>query len=82
MLLVLHELFAADELGALESVALNGFVDGHDPATGRPGRIFLATVTASRTAFAELHLAQVSAVDCLVDALRGQLSARPDQLTP
>lgn len=33
MLLVLHELFAADELGALESVTLNGFVDGHDPTT-------------------------------------------------
>ncbi len=43
MLLVLHELFAADEQGALESVALNGFVDGHDPTTGRPGQIFLAT---------------------------------------
>ncbi|GGQ92542.1 hypothetical protein Saso_13680 [Streptomyces asoensis] len=82
VLLVLHELFAADELGALESVALNGFVDGHDPTTGRPGHIFLATVMASRSAFAELHLAQVDAVSCLADALRGQLSARPDQLTP
>jgi restriction system protein len=79
-LLVLHELFAADECGALVSVALNGFVDGHDPATGRPGRIFLATVMATRTAFRDLHLAQVDAVSCLTDALRGQLSARPDQL--
>ncbi|MFI5965780.1 restriction endonuclease [Streptomyces asoensis] len=82
VLLVLHELFAADELGALESVALNGFVDGHDPTTGRPGHIFLATVMASRSAFGQLHLAQVDAVSCLADALRGQLSARPDQLTP
>ncbi|WP_199844571.1 restriction endonuclease [Streptomyces sp. DSM 15324] len=82
MLLVLHELFAADELGALESVALNGFVDGHDPTTGRPGHIFLATVMASRSSFRELHLAQVDAGSCLADALRGQLSARPDQLLP
>ncbi|MFG2267728.1 restriction endonuclease [Streptomyces sp. NPDC048720] len=81
MLLVLHELFAADELGALESVALNGFVDGHDPTTGRPGQIFLATVMASRSSFRDLHLAQVDACSCLADALRGQLSARPDQLT-
>ncbi|MER5845288.1 restriction endonuclease [Streptomyces prasinus] len=81
MLLVLHELFAADELGALESVALNGFVDGHDPTTGRPGHIFLATVMASRSSFRDLHLAQVDAGSCLTDALRGQLSARPDQLT-
>ncbi|MGW1727763.1 restriction endonuclease [Streptomyces sp. NPDC002306] len=82
MLLVLHELFAADELGALESVTLNGFVDGHDPSTGRPGQIFLATVMASRTSVRDLHLAQVDAGSCLADALRGQLSARPDQLTP
>ncbi|MEU1515483.1 restriction endonuclease [Streptomyces sp. NPDC005811] len=82
MLLVLHELFGADELGALESVTLNGFVDGHDPTTGRPGHIFLATVMASRASFRDLHLAQVDATSCLADALRGQLSARPDQLTP
>ncbi|MDQ1036484.1 restriction system protein [Streptomyces sp. V3I8] len=82
MLLVLHELFAADELGALESVTLNGFVDGHDPTTGRPGHICLATVMASSSTFRELHLAQVDAGSCLADALRGQLSARPDHLTP
>ncbi|MFJ8801356.1 restriction endonuclease [Streptomyces sp. NPDC102487] len=81
MLLVLHELFAADELGALESVTLNGFVDGHDPTTGRPGQIHLATVMASASTFRGLHLAQVDAGSCLADALRGQLSARPDQLT-
>ncbi|KUN88438.1 restriction endonuclease [Streptomyces bungoensis] len=82
MLLVLHELFAADEAGALESVSLNGFVDGHDPTTGRPGPVYLATVMAARSTFRDLHLAQVDACSCLADALRGQLSARPDQLTP
>ncbi|MFE1993153.1 restriction endonuclease [Streptomyces parvulus] len=82
LLLVLHELFAADESGALESVTLNGFVDGHDPTTGRPGRIYLATVMAPRSTFRDLHLAQVDPCSCLADALRGQLSARPDQLLP
>ncbi|MEV5238740.1 restriction endonuclease [Streptomyces cinnamoneus] len=80
VLLALHELFAADVFGALESVALNGFADEHDPATGRPAEIFLAAVTAPRAAFARLHLEQVSAVECLTGALGGQLSARPDQL--
>ncbi|MFI8203794.1 restriction endonuclease [Streptomyces sp. NPDC085937] len=80
VLLVLRELFAADEQGALESVALNGFVDGHDPTTGRPDRIVLATVMAERSAFQQLHLAQVDPESCLSDALRGQVSARPDQL--
>ncbi|WLQ34423.1 restriction endonuclease [Streptomyces castrisilvae] len=79
LLLVLRDLFAADEFGALESVALNGFVDDHDPATGRRAPMFLGTVMASRAGFAELHLEQVNAVNCLVDGLRGQLSARPDQ---
>ncbi|MFJ7064923.1 restriction endonuclease [Streptomyces sp. NPDC101115] len=79
LLLVLHDLFAADEFGALESVALNGFVDDFDPATGRQAQLFLATVMAPRSRFAELHLEQVNAADCLVDGLRGQLSTRPDQ---
>lgn len=82
VLLALHELFAADETGALESVTLNGFVDGHDPTTGRPGHLYLATVMAPRSTFRDLHLAQVDACSCLADALRGQLSTRPDQLTP
>ncbi|WP_372348887.1 restriction endonuclease [Streptomyces sp. KL116D] len=80
-LLVLHELFAADEFAALESVVFNGFVDEPDPATGRRGEIFLVTAMVSRSAFADLHLAQVDAVSCLTEALRGQLAARPDQLT-
>ncbi|MET7642263.1 restriction endonuclease [Streptomyces sp. NPDC005426] len=82
LLLVLRDLFAADEFGALESVALNGFVDDHDPATGRRAPMFLGTVMASRATFAALHLEQVNAVNCLVDGLRGQLSSRPDQYAP
>ncbi|MGK4907789.1 restriction endonuclease [Streptomyces albus] len=81
LLLVLHELFAADEPGVLESVALNGFVDDHDPATGRQAHICLATVMAPRGLFTQLHLEQVDPVSCLTDALRGRLSGRPDQLT-
>ncbi|MCF1594342.1 restriction endonuclease [Streptomyces muensis] len=81
MLLVLRQLFAADEYGILDSVALNGFVDAPDPATGRPSHIFLATVMAGRSGFTELHLEQVDPVSCLTDALRGQLATRPDQLS-
>ncbi|MFI8216348.1 restriction endonuclease [Streptomyces sp. NPDC085932] len=81
MLLVLHQLFTADEYGILDSIALNGFVDAPDPATGRQTQIFLATVMASRAVFTDLHLGQVDPVSCLTDALRGQLSTRPDQLT-
>ncbi|MFC1404018.1 MULTISPECIES: restriction endonuclease [Streptacidiphilus] len=79
VLLTLRELFGADEFGVLDSVALNGFVDDNDPATGRRAQVFLATVMATRSAFSTLNLELVNAVDCLVDGLRGQLSARPDQ---
>ncbi|KPH98322.1 restriction endonuclease [Actinobacteria bacterium OV450] len=81
VLLVVRELYAADEFGVLDSVVVNGFVDCHDPATGQETRIVLATVPAERAAFAGLRLEQVNAVDCLVSGLGGQLSARPDQLT-
>ncbi|AZS75317.1 restriction endonuclease [Streptomyces lydicus] len=81
VLLVLRDLFAADTYGTLDSVALNGFVDDVDPVTGRPAQVCLATVMAPRSAFDTFHLAQVSAVECLTDGLRGQLAARPDQRT-
>ncbi|MBP5939640.1 restriction endonuclease [Streptomyces sp. LBUM 1476] len=81
-LLVLHELYAADTAGALESVVLNGFADGPDPVTGLRAQHILVTVLAQRAAFTPFNLAQVDAVSCLTDGLRGQLSARPDQLTP
>ncbi|MER5882609.1 restriction endonuclease [Streptomyces sp. NPDC001941] len=80
VLLALREVFTADGPGALDSVAVNGFVDEHDPVTGRRGRIVLATVMTARESFHELHLAQVEPVSCLTDGLRGQLSPRPDQL--
>ncbi|WP_414168803.1 restriction endonuclease [Streptoverticillium reticulum] len=80
VLLAVHELFAADEFGMLESVVLNGFVDDHDPVTGQRAQIVLASVSVARPVFSGLRLAQVSAVDCLVEGLGGQLSARPDQL--
>ncbi|MFE7318969.1 restriction endonuclease [Streptomyces sp. NPDC057555] len=82
VLLVLRDLFAADTYGALDSVALNGFVDDVDPVTGRPALLVLATVLAPRSAVDSYDLAQVSALDCLTDGLRGQLSTRPDQRTP
>lgn len=80
VLLALHELFAADAFGLLDRVELNGFVDDHDPATGREAQIFLVTATAARDAFRTLELERLSAVDCLVDGFHARLSARPEQL--
>ncbi|MBY8878792.1 restriction endonuclease [Actinacidiphila acidipaludis] len=79
VLLVLREVFGADPSGLLESVALNGFVDETDPATGHRTQVFLASVLVTRQDFTALNLSQVNAVDCLEQALAGQLSPRPDK---
>ncbi|MFF0432717.1 restriction endonuclease [Streptomyces sp. NPDC004327] len=79
VLLALRELFAADRFGVLDRVALNGFVDGVDPATGVAGRVCVASVAAERPVFGELNLELVSPLECLTGALAGRLSAKPDE---
>ncbi|MCL2551959.1 MAG: restriction endonuclease [Actinomycetia bacterium] len=79
VLLVLREVFGADRAGVVESVALNGFVDETDPATGHRAQVFLASVLVDRRDFTALNLAQVDAVECLEQALGGRLSPRPDR---
>ncbi|MDX6356441.1 MAG: restriction system protein, partial [Streptomyces sp.] len=81
VLLVLREVFGADRFELLDAVVLNGFVDDTDPATGHRTPVYLATAAVSRTDFEAVNLAAVDAVDCLVEALGGQLSARPDRRT-
>ncbi|MFH9723192.1 restriction endonuclease [Streptomyces sp. NPDC017254] len=79
VLLAVRELFAADRFGALQQVALNGYVGGVDPATGLPSRVCVASVVVGREAFERLNLAFVGAVECLTGALDGRLSAKPDE---
>ncbi|MEV4557418.1 restriction endonuclease [Kitasatospora sp. NPDC049285] len=76
---VLAELFRADESGLVASIALNGTVTAVDPATGLEVRRCLLAVEAGRAAFDRVALDRVAAVDCLVDALGGRLSARPEK---
>lgn len=76
---VVAELFRADHDGLLDSVVLNGFVRGIDPATGREAERFLSTLTATRAGFAGLALDRVAPVECF-QGLGGKLSARPERL--
>ncbi|MFF2148797.1 restriction endonuclease [Kitasatospora sp. NPDC058190] len=73
------ELFRADRDGMLDSVVLNGFVLGIDPATGREAERFLSTLTVTRAEFAGLALDRVAPVECF-QGLGGKLSARPERL--
>ncbi|MFE2015471.1 restriction endonuclease [Streptomyces sp. NPDC059491] len=79
VLLAVRELFAADRFGALDGVALNGYVGGVDPATGLASRVCVASVAVDRGVFDGLNLELVGAVECLTGGLAGRLSARPDE---
>ncbi|MFD0148613.1 restriction endonuclease [Streptomyces sp. NPDC055721] len=79
VLLAVRELFSADVGGVLESVALNGYVGGVDPATGIAGRVCVASVVVRRQDFDRLNLELVGAVECLTGALAGRLSAKPEE---
>ncbi|MFE9040010.1 restriction endonuclease [Streptomyces sp. NPDC012421] len=78
-LLAVRELFAADRFGALESVALNGYVGGVDPATGLESRVCVVSVVVGREEFGRLNLELVDAVECLTGALGGRLSGKPEE---
>ncbi|MFF5787235.1 restriction endonuclease [Streptomyces sp. NPDC012693] len=79
VLLAVRELFAADRFGALETVTLNGYVGGVDPATGLAGRVCVASVAVERSVFDRLNLEFVGAVECLTGALGGRLATKPDE---
>ncbi len=76
---VVAEVFRADRDGLLDSVVVNGFVPGIDPATGREAERFVSTLTAARAGFAGLALDRVDPVECFL-GLGGRLSARPERL--
>ncbi|MFF7990827.1 restriction endonuclease [Kitasatospora xanthocidica] len=76
---VVAEVFRADRDGLLDSVVLNGFVLGIDPATGREAERFVSSLTATRAGFAGLALDRVDALECF-QGLGGRLSARPERL--
>ncbi len=81
MLRVLHELYSADAGGVLEAVALNGYVDSIDSATGKETRGCVASVMAKKDEFAEINLAHVEPKACF-KKLKGIGSSQLHSLTP
>ncbi|WP_256255142.1 restriction endonuclease [Streptomyces sp. cf124] len=76
-----HELFASDTEGVVQSVALNGHVATIDRATGRNVHPCLITLQADRTEFSQLVLTQVDPRACL-KRLRSIISPNPYELEP
>jgi restriction system protein len=67
----LHEIFTATLPGVVEAVTFEGHVTTVDPATGKPARRRMLTLSATRSAFDDLVLPAVDPVACLahLDAL-------------
>ncbi|MFF1839312.1 restriction endonuclease [Streptomyces sp. NPDC058231] len=76
-----HEIFATDTEGVIQSVALNGHVSTIDRSTGRDVHPCLITLQADREEFGELVLTQVDPRACL-KRLRSLVSPNPYELEP
>jgi restriction system protein len=75
----IHEVLEADRPKHLRSVVFSGSASGVSPATGQQTEVCLVTVRASREVFDRLNLRRIDKLACLKE-LRGQISARPDEL--
>jgi len=76
-----HEMFAADQAGHIESIVFNGYVDTIDPRTGRPTRPCLITLRTTGELFGGLDLARVDPEACL-RGLNASVSRSPAELSP
>jgi restriction system protein len=72
----LHEIFTATPAEVVEAVIFNGRLSAVDPATGKPVRPHLLSVSADRSGFGDLVLAAVEPVACLTH-LNAMMSPNP-----
>ena len=75
----MSELFEADQLGYLDLVVFNGFVQSTDPATGKSIRPCLISVRATRGQYTELNLKRINKLACLRN-LGAQVSPQPSEM--
>ncbi|QBD82563.1 restriction endonuclease [Ktedonosporobacter rubrisoli] len=77
----LYELFKADRLKQLDTVAFNGYTSSVNKGTGHAIRTCLITVRTSRDVFTGLNLSQVDPQVCLA-TLNASISKSPAELIP
>ena len=77
----MHELYEADQIGALGAVVFNGYVKAIDPATGHETNGCVLSVQAGREEFEQINLAHVDPKACF-KSLKGVGSSKLHSLTP
>ncbi len=76
-----HELFEADTIGALDSIAFNGFVDSIDKGTGQNIRPCILSLHVQKSEFLNVTLSQVEPKACFKN-MKGVGSSKLHSLTP
>lgn len=76
-----HELFEADSILAIDSVAFNGFVDSIDKRTGKPINACIVSLHVRRDEFIAIDLRLVDPKACF-KSLKGVGSSQLHSLTP
>lgn len=76
-----HEIYEADQIGAVESVVFNGYVRSTDPATGHETNACVLSLQASKDEFLQVDLANVEAKACF-KKLKGVGSSKLHSMTP
>lgn len=79
-LVALYVVFRSDPADLVDTVVVNGVLDGIDPATGQPERTCRITLRATRDHFAEVNLRRATPVDCVQRHFAAQISGHPDEL--
>ena len=77
----LHEIFASDTAGYVETVVFNGYVDTIDRGNGKPIRPCIITVRTAREIFLDMDLANVEPLACL-KSLNASVSKSAAELAP
>lgn len=77
----LHEIFASDTAGYVETVVFNGYVKSIDRGTGKPIRPCIITVRTTREVFRDINLAHVDPLICL-KSLNASVSKSAAELAP
>ncbi|NIF74067.1 restriction endonuclease [Burkholderia sp. Ap-962] len=77
----LHEIFASDTAGHVETVVFNGYVESIDRGTGKPIRPCIITVRTTREVFQDIDLAHVDPLTCL-KSLNASVSKSAAELAP
>lgn len=77
----IHDAFAADDTGMVQSIVYNGFVQDYSPTTGKMERNFILSLMVDKSSFLGIDLSHVDPKMCF-KALKGVSAAKLIDLVP